>query len=436
LGARIGRPWTDEQLVEWIESLPKKKRERYMEAYHSLKEKPFNKSDAKVKCFIKQELTKRKPGKFYKPRMIQYRTARFLVYVARWLKPIEHAFYQAKNLFCKGGKNCAKNMNSSERGRHLAGMVKTLRCPKSLSLDGTSFDAHVNCLLLDVERGFYNSCASGAGWSSEDRSKFNSAMKLQKDNRVSGVFEDGKISYVAKGRRMSGDLNTALGNCVLMSLMTEDVFSSLVGDAWRMLDDGDDCVVVVESEMWNEGMDERLRLLYRGFGMDMKIESTADARIVENIEFCQSRPVLVRGEYQMVRDYAKVMNTTRMGVRWHASVEGFKAFAGSVGLGDGIGNVGVPVIQVWAEYLRTVAEGRFTREVVADIWRFNSVDWNSSCCVVEPSDETRRSFERAFGLSPLDQVLLEETIKSFPLRFLSDQEITRFVNDQEITKQE
>lgn len=417
LGGRLCQPWSDEEVLSWILSLPKKKKVRYLEAFESLKERPFCPEDSKVRCFVKSELTKPQPGKFYKPRMIQYRSARFLVHVARYLKPIEHLIYSVNNVFTrKSGPECAKSMDNSKRGKVLEQQAKNLRLAYFLSLDCSAFDAHVNTGLLEVEQAFYKRVASAAGWGKVHVGTFVRAMKMQLVNRVSGVFPDGKISYTVKGNRMSGDLNTACGNCLLFMLMISDAMNALVGkDAWTMLDDGDDCVVMMEGELYTPSFARRLVDRFRSYGMVLKIESCSQASDIENIEFCQSKPVKTSRGYVMVRNWEKVLSTVTAGVRWHGDFDDFRSFCAAVGVGDGIACRGVPVLQSWFSWVRRVAaEASANREVLSDTYRFWRVDLTERFEPEMISEETRMSFLLAFGLDTSEQNQWEELFDQLP----------------------
>lgn len=416
LGPRVGKPWSDDELCSWISSLPSKKRKRYESAFESLKIQPFCNADAQVTCFVKLELTKRKAGKFYKPRMIQYRTARYLVHVARWLKPIEHAVYGMRNVLTpNGGMEVAKSMSAGQRGECLARKAGLLKRPYSLSLDCTAFDAHVNTDLLGLEHFFYRKLGRYACWSSVDCGGLARAMRLQLSNRVRGVFPDGSISYVTDGRRMSGDLNTALGNVSLFCIMISLVLSeNLPARTYQILDDGDDCVVLVEKE-YVQLLSDRLVGEFEKFGMVLKVENVSDASVVESIEFCQSKPVLVGRSYRMVRNFHKVQATTMAGTRWHKTLDSFKEFCWSVGVGDGIACKGVPILQEWFTYLRRISVGcQLNREIIDDIWRFGNVDFGKPFDPVEIELSTRLSFERAFGVSIAEQVSREVDISLLP----------------------
>jgi hypothetical protein len=97
---------------------------------------------------------------------------------------------------------------------------------------------------------------------------------------------------------MSGDMNTSLGNVLLMCLMCHSYFREIGLDC-AFLNDGDDCVVICERRDL-----PKLNTLpdwFSKLGMVMKVEPAVDE--LERVEFCQSHPVEINpGYWRMVRD--------------------------------------------------------------------------------------------------------------------------------------
>jgi hypothetical protein len=163
-GPRLNaKPWGDDELLQWIESLPRSKRDKYMCAFHNLKTRPIDDEDHRITCFVKLEMHKTKPG-FIKPRMIQYRTARFVVAVARYIKPIEHFMFTLKGTFSndKFG-DCAKGDDPVKRGAVIYKKALALNCPWVLSLDCSSFDAHIRRRAFALISKFLGRLATIAG---------------------------------------------------------------------------------------------------------------------------------------------------------------------------------------------------------------------------------------------------------------------------------
>jgi hypothetical protein len=419
LGSRLGEPWSDDKLLSWIQSLPAKKRNRYREAFDSLKAKPFCRLDANIKCFLKMELSKITEGKIYKPRMIQYRSARYLVHVARFLKPIEHAIYNSRNIFTDKGCEVAKQMNAKRRAAVLGHLVSQVNNPFLISIDASSYDAHINTSLLKLESDFYWSMTRAAGWSFGDSRILAEALKYQRDNRVSGLFPDGKISYRVLGNRMSGDLNTSCGNVVIMCCVLSWAMDDFVGRSnWGMLDDGDDCVVVASRHRIGPSFETDIVSRFLSVGITLRVEQCTPIDCLEIIEFCQSHPVRVGSCFTMVRNPRKCIATTLAGFRWHVNEEDLRKYLWMVGMGDGFTHLGVPVLQSfyrWCLKCGIKPTDKLIEVYVGDQYRFQG-HFNT----VEPQwvaihPDSRVSFALAFGIDVLEQVYYEQIFDNLPL---------------------
>jgi hypothetical protein len=357
-------------------------------------------------------MTKRKTT-FNKPRMIQYRTNRFLVHVARYLKPMEDAVYHTSGAFTKKGRVCAKGMNLKQRAASIKQKISGLKHPVVLSLDCSAWDAHVNSELLKTEHLMYKWAAKSAGWTNHDVGVMMRALSLQCDNRVSGRFRDGRISYRCKGNRMSGDLNTALGNCALMMSFISHTMSvaGVPQGCWDMLDDGDDCLVLLD-RAWASHVQRVIEHAFLGYGMELKVEGIADGSVMENVLFCQHRPVEVGGEWRLVRNWVKAMCTSMSGTKWHRDAKHLASYFKTIGVGDGLLNAGVPILQELASLQRRLGgDAKISRGVQRTTWRFDGISTNETVEILPISTETRESFERAFGVAIIEQVEIEEYLR-------------------------
>jgi hypothetical protein len=109
---------------------------------------------------------------------------------------------------------------------------------------------------------------------------------------------DAKIKYKVAGCRMSGDMNTSSGNCYLMCAMVWYMFERL-GLKPCCVNNGDDCVLFVERADAARLADS-IPAVGLQFGFTMVVEKPVSE--FSQIEFCQSRPVLVGDEWIMVRN--------------------------------------------------------------------------------------------------------------------------------------
>ena len=272
---------------------------RYTQASESLKRDPVTKRDAQVTMFVKRErilLTDEKPDPA--PRAIQYRNARYGLELGCYLKPIEHMLYSYRG----DGKllppdvMVAKGMNSYQRAEAIARKLARFRDPAVLQLDVSRFDQCVSREALIAEHALYQIVTPDP--------KLRQLLSWQLTNY--GRSSAG-VKYVSDGRRMSGDMNTALGNCVLMIAMLSYCCR---GYSYDILDDGDDALLFVELADADR-VAEQLQLHYRRFGFNLKVESIVSGPdMLHRICFCQARVVALDSTtLRMVRDYRKVFRS-------------------------------------------------------------------------------------------------------------------------------
>lgn len=99
-----------------------------------------------------------------------------------------------------------------------------------------------------------------------------------------------------KGTRASGDMNTSSGNCFTMVLLVASYCESK-GIKWRLANNGDDCVLIIEKEDQPKIAD--LGTWFSEMGFTMESEGAVDE--FERIVFCQTQPVWTPSGYVMVR---------------------------------------------------------------------------------------------------------------------------------------
>jgi hypothetical protein len=221
---------------------------------------------------------------------------------------------------------------------------------------------------------------------------------------------------------MSGDMNTALGNCLLMILM---VSTFMAGRDYDLLDDGDDCLLIIEAEdlPWVES---NISEAFLSFGHEIKVENVASK--MEEVQWCQSRPVMYKpGHYKFVRDVDKVVSASLIGGKYVDSDKSRRKLINTIGMGELILNLGVPVLQSYAMSLMRnadtpdiivadeVDDGLYFR-VHRELRRMNL----KQLVRVDPQPITiqaRLSFAAAFNMDISKQLSLEKFFDSwrFPI---------------------
>jgi len=374
-----------------------RRRTVYERAAASLRHTAVTARDAVVRTFTKCE--KVKPGV---PRVIQPRHPRYNVAVGRFIKPLEGPLYRAiHRAFAVhrtgggGGHTVAKGLNVNQVADVIVSKWSAFRKPVAIGLDASRFDQHVSVDALRWEHRVYAKCFPRAY-----RGELGRLLAWQTYTNGKGFASDGKAKYRTLGGRMSGDMNTALGNCLLMCAMVSTFFTEM-GVRGDLINNGDDCVLFIEEEdLW---VLERIPEFFLGFGFTMKVEKPVYA--LEHIEFCQMHPICLGEQWRMVRDPWKsiakdciCLSGAQPGKSW----ERWLAAVGECGLAL---CGGVPVMQEFACYMQRGSHGapadmhHVLRESGAYHLRKGLLAKRG-----EVTEEARYSFWKAFGITPDHQI--------------------------------
>lgn len=406
-------PLTEDAFIEHYEG---PKRTRYANAASSLVNKPLDHRDGRVDAFIKGE--KFDPGAKCNPdpRMIQSRNARYNLRVGIWLKAMEHQLYRLRS--DRGHRLIAKGLNTWERGRVLHQKWCSFLRPVAYSIDASRWDKHISRSVLEIEHSVYD-------WMSGGDLELRLYLRWQLVNRVR---TSNGLRYRVDGGRMSGDMNTALGNCLLMVLMVRAAMSNYPGH-WELFDDGDDCIVMVEQR--DEEYLERLPSIFLEFGQELKLENRTTN--FESIKFCQCQPVLVpldeMGEvhaWRMVRDWKRVLSHDTCGIKHWDDVNLILTMFKAVGLCNVALHSGVPILWAHAAALMRLA-GTKCHKAIKTIWLNESLEHRirTECRLYTPehapsqafgpSALARESFARAFQVPVDQQLAIEAKLDSWTL---------------------
>lgn len=290
LGYVTATPNTLEQVVE---SYSGRKRSIYERACASLARKPLSRRDSVSVAFVKPE--KVPPNKA--PRCIQPRDPRYNLHVGRYLKHVEHRLYKRIARVFGDGPTVMKGYNVEQIANIMHGKWKSFSRPVAVGLDATKFDMHVSPAMLSWEHSIYLSMYKNCP-------ELRKLLEWQMDNQGVGYCHDGKLKYRVRGKRFSGDMNTALGNCLIMCAMVH-AYSRERGVCTKLVNNGDDCVVFMESRdlvRFQEGLEE--------WFLDLGFRMVAEPPVyhLQQVEFCQMHPIRTsQGSWKMVRNIPKAM---------------------------------------------------------------------------------------------------------------------------------
>lgn len=394
---------------EFVDSYGGHKHKVYAAAAESLKVAPFNNADAKVKVFTKDEYLK--PGGT--PRAIQPRSPRFNVNLGRYLKPIEHKVFEAiDKVFDATGEHrtVAKGMNMIERGNTIANMWKEFADPVAIGLDASRFDQHVHSLALEFEHSFYGKFVESTG---DGLPPLKHLLRLTRLNVGAYLGKDGEIRYKVKGNRMSGDMNTSLGNVLIMcALMYSYLLSKGLLNKARLLNDGDDCVLIMDRRNLGE-FREGLEEWFSEMGFTMCYDGVYTS--LEKVEFCQARPMRNHEcGWLLVPRPSKRLYSDLVSTKQLHSKKVYRKWLGAVAGCGMASSRGVPVFSSFYRWLSTGANPYIPEE--GD--KFHSFRMTlvagMNMKYREPTLDERISFYFSHDISPVEQIVLEQYYDNLP----------------------
>lgn len=292
----------DVNLVPWsyskvIESIKPSKRKVYIAALDKITTFGlFNR--ASVKMFVKPD--KYPIDVIYEkaPRAIQYRNPEFNLVFMKYIKPIEEWAYPNLHYgVVSKTRVMMKGLNQHDRAALFMEKMTYFKDPVFIVLDHNAFDSTITEHHLKSTHRKYAKIMGGA--------QLRWACHQQIYNK--GRSRHG-IRYKVVGTRMSGDADTALGNCIVNADAIYGVLMLSGVSKYDYFLDGDDSVIILE-----RGDRRALNLGYfYELGLLTKIEETDDFR---KVDFCQCRvvessrgPVFCRNP---IRALSRLIITTR-----------------------------------------------------------------------------------------------------------------------------
>lgn len=368
-----------------------RKRKIYTRAVESLSHEAISRRDSTVSTFVKAEKINLSSKPDPAPRVIQPRSPRYNVCVGRYLKPLEKSLlssYKASH----GYPVVVKGLNAQGVASVLRDNWDCYADPVAIGLDASRFDQHVGKQALAWEHSVYNSIFRDP--------ELARLLSWQLSNKGRGYAEGYRVKYTVEGCRMSGDINTSMGNCIIMSSIVLAYFRVNKVDA-RLTNNGDDCVVILERRDASKlaGLDQ----WFTRFGFKLTREEARE--VFEQIEFCQTQPVWCEDGWRMVRNpYTASSKDAVSLLSWAGELE-FDRWRGAISACGLSLTRGVPFWEAYYKRLGGVAHGPSFDRVADSGLGYLSRGMNSSATI---TGATRYSFWLAFGMLPDEQVALEE----------------------------
>jgi hypothetical protein len=361
--------------------------------------------DAKLQVFVKYEKTDRTSKKDPVPRIISPRDPRFNIRVGRYLKPLEHKLFKSiEDLF--GHITVIKGYNATRSAQILHEKWEMFRQPVAVGLDASRFDQHVSLDALRWEHEIYLKCFPER----KHRRRLASLLQLQERNHCTGFVPDGRIQYTVVGTRMSGDMNTSLGNCLLMCSMIH-AFGQYTGVNIQLANNGDDCVVFMERSDLETFM-APLPQWFLSMGFNMTVEPPVYDFC--ELEFCQTKPIFDGQEWIMCRNVSTAIVKDSVMLKNWDSASLYEGWLDAVGTG-GLALAGqLPIFQeLYQLYVRSGKKRPVSMDLLP--WSFRQLGEGVNRQYGSVHPECRSSFYYAFGITPDEQECLEAHYRSMRL---------------------
>lgn len=387
------RKWSYEEFINSYDT--PQQRARYTKALESIRNEPVSRKDSDVKTFVKAEKVcftcKADPA----PRIISPRDPRYNIAVGVYVKAVEGVLYKLLDEMC-GGRTVMKGLNSLQVGEAVADAWSVFDQPVAVGVDAKRFDQHTRTGALKYEQSIYKMFFTG-----DDRAELSRLLSWQLSSKCRAYLPDAVVKFTMD-IRASGDMNTGLGTCVIACSLVHS-YCHRVDLKYRLLNNGDDCVILVEREDLPK-LDGFFDFCKRA-GYWMEIEDPVDC--IEEIVFCQTRPVLTGRGWTMVRDFPHSVAKDMVSLLPLTTETAWRKWANDVGNCGMAINSGVPVL--WSVYCSLARAGQGT--FGSHPWTRNSGFFRMARGLESTwtpiTDEARLSFYRAFGVPPDQQEAIE-----------------------------
>nr|UUV42653.1 MAG: RNA-dependent RNA polymerase [Tuatara cloaca-associated tombusvirus-1] len=382
-----------------------KQRTRYMAAVESLGVKGLKRSDAYTSNFTKTERTLKANAV---PRNISPRSYRYNAQVGRLLKPAEGVLLDAIAKLLNS-KTVMKGLNASQVGAEFQRKWEKMGgdgVAAAIGLDASRFDQHVSVEALQWEHEFYYSICSDPVY----RKQLRKWLSWQLLNKGYGNCRDGSLTYEVAGTRCSGDMNTGMGNCLIASCLLIAYCRDRHVD-FELANNGDDCVIFLRKRDISK-FSRGLSHWFTEMGFNMVVEDPVYQ--LERVVFCQAQPVFDGYSWTMVRDPRTSIAKDCVSLKpWRNEAE-YTAWIKCVGMSGTSLAGGIPILDsFYRSFVRAGGNAKplsLTDPTLTGGLFWASKGMNRRGFLV--SDDARVSFFVAFGITPDEQICLEEEYNS------------------------
>lgn len=351
--------------------------------------------DAILKTFVKAEKTNVTLKSDPVPRVIQPRDPRYNVEVGRFLRPIEKKVYESINkLF--NAPTIMSEFNSYTLASVLKDKWDSFQNPVCVGLDASRFDQHVSQQALKFEHRLYDKIYHNP--------KLRHLLSWQLVNKGVATASDGFFTYVNKGGRMSGDMNTSLGNKVIMCLMALGYIRKKPFKI-EFANNGDDCLMFMDKKNLPKLSD--IDSYFKSFGFNIVTESPVYE--FERLEFCQSKPVCCNNIWRMVRNVRTCLSKDVTCVSLGHDVEQYRAWLKDIAMCGKTIAGDVPVFASFYNMLDRFGKiGEYGGKGMSEYSWYKRACRNADLRNSDIDDYGRYSFWLSTGIAPDQQSVIEK----------------------------
>lgn len=392
-------PISPEQFVEMYRG---RKRTIYENALNEYYEAGVQKKHSLITVNVKCEKVPEEKA----PRCIQFRSPVYNIGLGVYLKAAEKRIYTAIGDTFGGEVTVVKGYNMNQVGQIVFDAWHSFEEPVAVGLDATKFDMHVSKGMLQWEHSVYKAIYN-------NDPELSRLLRWQLHNFGTGYCDDGRVKYDVEGRRMSGDMNTGLGNCLIMCAAVW-TYAKEREVPIRLLNNGDDCQVLMErvyEQQFMQGLDAWFKTL--GFRMTQE----TPVYTLPEVEFCQMRCIIADGSPRMVRNIDTAREKDSMSLVPLTSEKLWRKWLYAVGECGLALCSGVPIMQsLYMCYMRHGVPSQISDAVYMQSGaRMLSKGMESKYSNI--SNRARVDVFEAWGFTPDEQVELEKYYDTLDLKY-------------------
>ena len=291
--------------------------------------------------------------------------------------------------------------------------------PICVITDMSRFDQHCTVESMRLVRDL---CVHSLKKAGADYRDFCRLWGYTETTRGMVLCDDGIVAYRAHGGLNSGLSSTSLCGVTIVCLLLR-AYCNSVGIRHQLISAGDDTNIILEREDLPK-MDGLSDFCLRG-GYTVKIDGVADE--MEQIDFCQARPVWDGTTWVMVRDPRTVVTKDLLSSKLHKTTDDMASYARAIA-DCGISLCGgIPIMQAF--YLMLRRNSGNVKAATLERNGFYFLTRNMSRGVSVVSDDARISFYKAFGINVWRQQALEDYFDSMSVTWSGSESFPYFHSD-------